>query len=345
MRAVFGDDPPRPDDVPPDDDLPRVVQHDRPLHEQASRRRAVDSGLRHADGHRSLRFTDPVHAGGPLPRLGEGACALQSRCGRGARRRVPDGECHRRRHPSSGRDVSPDADLVARLRDRHGARLAQVLPVHPGVRDARLGGRGDLLGGCDNKFITDYMLGLVSTEQLGKDMLSSANFAEYLEAYKIDADAKIKALEKQGETYSTREKLTMHKPLLMLSTIQNSTDEHIDTRLLTERLREVLFNSGKVRFTTYAAGQGQNIDTATADARNLKFDPNVKKSTVAQKNRVNAFDLTLAGSIIKQTAQDGRSNEISYTFSLTLTDTTTGEGVWTKNLEIKRQHKQGGFGW
>ncbi len=183
------------------------------------------------------------------------------------------------------------------------------------------------------------------TQEAGNALLNSPLFEEYLTAYKIDSETHLKEAEAAGETLSTREKLTASKPLLMLSTIQNNTSEHIDSKLLTERLREVLFNSGKVRFTTYAAGEGQSIDAATADARQLKSDPNVRKSTVAKKGKVNAYDLSLSGAIIKQTAKDGRANELSYTFSLTLTDTDTGEGVWTYTKEIKRQHKQGGLGW
>lgn len=183
------------------------------------------------------------------------------------------------------------------------------------------------------------------TQEAGNALLSSPLFAEYLEAYSIDAKKALQKAEAAGEEITTREKLTRQKPLLMLSTIQNNTSEHIDSKLMTERLREILFNSGKVRFTTYAAGEGQIVDAATAGARELQRDPNVKKSSLMKKNQVNAYDLTLGGAIIKQTAQSGRDNELSYTFTLTLTDSRTGEGVWAYTKEIKRQHKQGVFGW
>ncbi len=186
---------------------------------------------------------------------------------------------------------------------------------------------------------------VVITQEAGNALLSSPLFAEYLEAYRMDADKLLKQAEAGGEQFSSREKLTLLKPLLMLSVIQNNTSEHIDTRLLTERLREVLFNSGKVRFTTYAAGVEQSTDAATVVARTLRNDPNVNQRTVAKTGKVNAYDLSLSGVIIKQTAQDGRANEISYTFSLTLTDTQTGEGVWAYTKEIKRQYTQGGLGW
>ncbi|MEG2076913.1 MAG: hypothetical protein RRY34_10450, partial [Victivallaceae bacterium] len=69
-----------------------------------------------------------------------------------------------------------------------------------------------------------------------------------------------------------------------------------------------------------------------------------KQSTVAKKGMVNAPNLSLGGVIIKQAAQYGRDNEISYTFSLTLTDNVTGEGIWAYTKELKRQNKRGIFG-
>ena len=185
---------------------------------------------------------------------------------------------------------------------------------------------------------------VVISQDAANDLLTSAPFQQYLDAFSVDAKAALKAAQDAGEKMTTRELQVAEKPILMLSTIQNNTGEHIDSKLITERLREVLFKSGKVRFTTYAAGDGQSIDAATAGARALVYDPNTKRRTL-KANTVNAYDLSLSGSIIKQTAKEGRLNEISYTFSLTLTDTTTGEGVWTYTKEIKRQNRQGGIGW
>ncbi len=145
---------------------------------------------------------------------------------------------------------------------------------------------------------------VIITENAGNALLTSPLFQEYLEAYKIDADAALKEAEAAGEKMSAREKITAHKPLLILASIKNNTGEHIDSKLLTERLREVLFNSGKVRFTTYAAGEGQSIDEATAGARALVYDPNIKRRTL-KANTVNAYDLSLSGTIIKQTAKEG----------------------------------------
>ena len=185
---------------------------------------------------------------------------------------------------------------------------------------------------------------VVATEKLGNKLLLSKEFAESLQDYAEDAAEQLKQRQAAGEKLTARERRTITRPLLMLGKIDNKTGEHIETQLLTERLRELLFNSGKVRITTYAAGEGQHIDAATAQARDLAYDRNVKKSTVMKTNRVNAYDLSLSGTIIKQRAAAGRAREISYLFTLTLTDSRTGEGIWAETYELKRQHKQGVVG-
>ena len=186
---------------------------------------------------------------------------------------------------------------------------------------------------------------VVATEKRGNSLLTSAEFDAFLKDYAADASEKLKKAQEGGEKISARERRTALRPLLMLSEIANKTDEHIDTALLTERLREILFKSGKVRFTTYAAGAGQHIDTATAGARDLAHDPNIKKRTRMKKGRVNAYDLSLSGQIIKQRAASGRAREISYLFTLTLTDSDSGEGVWAQTYELKRQHIKSAFGY
>ena len=186
---------------------------------------------------------------------------------------------------------------------------------------------------------------IVATEKLGSQLLASPEFAAFLRDYAEDAAENLKKVQAGGEKISARERRTAMRPLLMLSTIENKTDEHIETQLLTDRLRELLFKSGKVRFTTYAAGQGQQIDRATAQARDLAYDPNVKKRTRMKKGRVNAYDLSLSGTIIKQRAASGRAREISYLFTLTLTDNDSGEGVWAQTYELKRQHVKSAFGY
>jgi len=179
----------------------------------------------------------------------------------------------------------------------------------------------------------------------GNAMLADQNFNLFLEDYKTDALKKLTKREASGEELTSLEKRTSTMPLLWLTTIQNNTGEHIDTRNMTNRLREIIVNANKVRFTTAAAGGGQDIDEGTEDVRELRKNPNFNKNTVAERGKVNAPDLSLSGSITKQIARSGRENELSYLFTLTLTDNVTGMGVFTYTKTITRGHTGKAIGW
>ena len=78
---------------------------------------------------------------------------------------------------------------------------------------------------------------IVISQEAGNALLTSPQFEEYLMAYRMDAEEALAEAKEAGEKITTREKISYMKPLLMLSTIQNRTSEHIDSRLMTERLR------------------------------------------------------------------------------------------------------------
>lgn len=183
---------------------------------------------------------------------------------------------------------------------------------------------------------------VVATNAAAQSLLTSPLFQEFLTEYANQARIRWAAdSANQGKVMPAR----LARPVLMLNYIQNNTGEHIDTKLLTERLREILFNSGRVRFTTYVAGTEQIADTATGYAREMASDPNVNQQTVKKQGKVNAYDLSLNGVIIKQSARARGAQEVSFTFSLTLTDNDTGEGVWAYTKEVKRQQGRNTVGW
>ena len=173
-------------------------------------------------------------------------------------------------------------------------------------------------------------------------VLKSPVFDDYLTAYRETAvDAYAKAHPGAEIPVSVKRA----KPLLMLSVIQNNTDEHINTQLMTERISEQLLNSGKVRLTSAAAGAGQLIDPASSQARQLSKASDFDQKTVLKPGTLKAYDLSLSGTVVKQTASVGRARTLSYFFSLILTDNRTGEVVWKYTDELKRGDVRPAIGW
>jgi len=108
---------------------------------------------------------------------------------------------------------------------------------------------------------------------------------------------------------------------LVIGEIKNDTSSRFDLGELTYRMREQLVNSGKAL-------------TATPDEvkRRMFFDPTYLP------------DYTLTGKITYIKRQAGRIRQTTYTFSLTLTDPSTGMEVWTKTDDLTKQGTKSGIG-
>ncbi|MCK5845549.1 MAG: penicillin-binding protein activator LpoB [Victivallales bacterium] len=126
------------------------------------------------------------------------------------------------------------------------------------------------------------------------------------------------------------------KPVIMISTIKNSTMQHINVNLLTHDIRGALLRSGKA-ITTSAVGANGAEDKATRQVRALRNDPMFDKKTVKKMGRVVAPDFSLAGEVIQQKTVQGNTEESYFTIHLTLTDLDKGLAVWEESVRIAKQ--------
>ncbi|MCF6175424.1 MAG: penicillin-binding protein activator LpoB [Victivallaceae bacterium] len=134
------------------------------------------------------------------------------------------------------------------------------------------------------------------------------------------------------------------KTILMISTVKNSTSQHINTKILTDKMRQAVLRSGKALTTTAISGSGAE-DKATRQVRKLEDDDMFNQATVQKSGTAIAPDMSLAGEIIQQKTTLGRKSESYFFFHLTLTDLKTGLAVWEDNFEVAKQAKKPVFGW
>ncbi|MDD3119751.1 MAG: penicillin-binding protein activator LpoB [Victivallales bacterium] len=134
------------------------------------------------------------------------------------------------------------------------------------------------------------------------------------------------------------------KSVVMVSVVKNSTTQHINTNILTDKIRQAILRSGQAVTTTAVGGRGPD-DMATKQVRSLADDEMFNQQTVQQNGTAIAPDMSLAGEIIQQQAQRGRTEESYFFFHLTLTDLKTGLAVWEDNVEVVKQGTRPYFGW
>jgi len=158
--------------------------------------------------------------------------------------------------------------------------------------------------------------------------------------WQIAAEKGIRSLLESG----TLNRNDNRKNIIMISSVKNSTTQHINTRILTDKIRQSLLRSGKALTTTAISGTGAD-DAASRQVRELANDPMFKQNTVQQSGTVIAPDMSLSGEIVQQQNSLGRREESYFFFHLSLTDLTTGLAVWEDNVEIVKQGKKPLLGW
>jgi uncharacterized protein (TIGR02722 family) len=129
------------------------------------------------------------------------------------------------------------------------------------------------------------------------------------------------------------------KPVVLVQDIENRSDEHIDTKAITEFLETEFVNSGKVRFVE--KGRRDQI------LKEVAYQNSGTTSEASKKKAGNQLgaDFMLAGAISTQVhTQDGLKT-VSYQTQLKLINLETSEIQWTEKHDIKKRFKRSGSSW
>ena len=129
------------------------------------------------------------------------------------------------------------------------------------------------------------------------------------------------------------------RPVVIVADIQNATDEHLNTKALTDAIQDELINSGKVRFVAKAMRQ------QLLDELDYQQQGGVSRSTKKRQGRQTGADYMLTGEVSSSVhAMDGLKT-VTYQTVLTLTNIETFEKEWSNRYNIKKRFKRSGAGW
>ena len=121
-------------------------------------------------------------------------------------------------------------------------------------------------------------------------------------------------------------------PVIIVGRFKNSSDEHIDTSILSQRLEASILSSGKAEFV--AAGDLRDeIRAERLDQQQGYTDD----ATMAQIGREVGADFMMTGSVKTIVDRYGRTATRSYFITAELTDITTNRRLWIGEYnEIKK---------
>jgi uncharacterized protein (TIGR02722 family) len=126
------------------------------------------------------------------------------------------------------------------------------------------------------------------------------------------------------------------QPKIRLREVKNYTDEHIDTKSITDKIRVGLLRSGAVRFLADDA----NLGDVFAE-RDL-----TEAATRRGENKLLAdTDYIVTGSVRSIRKRTKTVGDVYYQITLELTDPQSGEIVWADEQEIRKRTTKPKIGW
>jgi len=129
------------------------------------------------------------------------------------------------------------------------------------------------------------------------------------------------------------------RPVVIVDEVENRTDEHIDTKALTENIQDELLNSGQVRFVDKEKRQ-KILDE-------VKYQQSGAVAAGSQKKagRQTGADFFLSGAMSSSVHTQEGLKTVYYQVQLKMTDLETSEIVWSDKNEIKKRFKRSGSSW
>lgn len=134
-------------------------------------------------------------------------------------------------------------------------------------------------------------------------------------------------------------------PVMVIYGIENRTDEHIDTKALTDAMRTILIKSGKFQFINEAR---RNDLVAEMEYQAQGF---ITAETQIKFGKQVGAKYFLTGSLKSISAEDAKQVRIKkkslkyYRLTLEITDINTNLIVWTDEQEIVREQSKPFIGW
>jgi len=131
-----------------------------------------------------------------------------------------------------------------------------------------------------------------------------------------------------------------HRPVILVSRVRNKTDEHIDTKAITDKIRTALVNSGAVRFVA--------DDVREEVIQELRYQTDsghVAPETRKRIGKLVGAGYLLMGEITSIRKKAGRQTDLYFKITLNLVELETGLIRWAEEKEIRKGQKKAVIGW
>jgi len=128
-------------------------------------------------------------------------------------------------------------------------------------------------------------------------------------------------------------------PTVIVGTVRNQSQEHINTDTFVEDLQRSLINSGKVEFVASKGERGEVRD------ERLDQDTNASEETRKAHGQETGADFMLSGALNQIVDQEGGKAVVFYQTNLKLLDMKSHKIVWNGQKKLKKYVTRSKAGW
>ncbi len=126
------------------------------------------------------------------------------------------------------------------------------------------------------------------------------------------------------------------RPVIQVYDVQNKTAEYIDTRSVTDSIKNQLMKSGVARFASDNVRMQSQVDHLKLQNESGLY----KESTVAKTGNMIAAKYRLEGTLTSIYKKTKTVNDVYYKFTLELFNVESGVSEWMDEKEIRKTQKR-----
>ena len=129
------------------------------------------------------------------------------------------------------------------------------------------------------------------------------------------------------------------EPVVIVGTVTNQTNEHINTGVFVEEMQRALINSGKVEFVA------SNTERGEVRTERLEQDEFASEQTRKAFGKEVGADFMLSGVLNSVIDREGSKAVVFYQANLKLINVETNQIVWNGQKQIKKYVKRSKVSW
>lgn len=126
------------------------------------------------------------------------------------------------------------------------------------------------------------------------------------------------------------------RPTITIADVKNKTSEYVDTKTITDSIRNKMLKSGKVRFVVDIVAMENQTEELTRQNQSGLY----KKDTVAELGGMEAAKFRLEGSITSIVKSTSKYKDVYYVLSMQLINNGAGIIEWADEKDIRKTTKR-----